>query len=89
MDTHTRNSGLHILSLLAIFMILLQYSSSTTFGASEEEQLETMVEGAENHLAYPGRSYGYPLEFREFSYFPSFFKLTFLYVYLFDYGTYI
>ncbi|XP_062166812.1 mannan endo-1,4-beta-mannosidase 6 [Alnus glutinosa] len=58
MDTHTRNSGLHILSLLAIFMILLQYSSSTTFGASEEEQLETMVEGAENHLAYPGRSYG-------------------------------
>lgn len=67
MDTHIRNFELHIISLLAIFMILIQYSSSTAFGASEEDQLETMVEAAENHLAY---DYGYPIEsFLIFSFF--------------------
>jgi hypothetical protein len=55
-------------------MILIQYSSSTAFGASEEDQLETMVEAAENHLAY---DYGYPIEsFLIFSFF--FFLFFFL-----------
>lgn len=69
MDTHIRNFGFHIISLVAIFMILIQHSSSTAVGASEEEQLEAVVEGAENHLAYPGRSYGYP--FKNFFFFLS------------------
>ncbi|XP_059462807.1 mannan endo-1,4-beta-mannosidase 6 [Corylus avellana] len=58
MDSQIRNFGFHIISLVAIFMIVIQHSSSTAVDASEEEQLEAVVEGAENHLAYPGRSYG-------------------------------
>lgn len=61
MDPHMRTFWPHILLLAATVAILIQCSSSTILGTTgEEEPLYTLVEDAENHLAYPSRSYGYP-----------------------------
>lgn len=54
-----RNFGLKVFSLVTIFMILIQNSSSTVADSSGDEQLETMVEEDENELAYSSRTHGY------------------------------
>ena len=54
-----RNFGLKFFSLVTIFMILIQVSSSTVPDSSGDEQLETMVEEDENELAYSSRTHGY------------------------------
>jgi len=54
-----RNFGLKFFSLVTIFMILIQVSSSTVADSSGDEQLETMVEEDENELAYSSRTHGY------------------------------
>lgn len=59
MDTQMRNFGLKFFSLVTIFMILIQNSSSTVADCSGDELLETMVEEDENELAYSSRTQGY------------------------------
>ena len=75
MDTPMKNNLLHIIFGMATFMIVIQISSSSTIfgglGDVEEQLMDTMEEGTENHLAYHSRSYGY-VPVREFSYFSSF-----------------
>ncbi|XP_041027092.1 mannan endo-1,4-beta-mannosidase 6-like [Juglans microcarpa x Juglans regia] len=57
MDTHMKKFWLHIMiSRMVIFMIVIRSSSSTIFGATGEEPLDTVVEGAENYLAFHTRS---------------------------------
>ncbi|KAK7847321.1 mannan endo-1 [Quercus suber] len=58
MDTQMRNFGLKFFSLVTIFMILIQNSSSTVADSSGDELLETMVEEDENELAYSSRTQG-------------------------------
>ncbi|KAG6643587.1 mannan endo-1,4-beta-mannosidase 6-like [Carya illinoinensis] len=62
MDTPMKNNLLHIIFGMATFMIVIQISSSSTIfggpGDLEEQLMDTMEEGTENHLAYHSRSYG-------------------------------
>lgn len=46
--------------MVTIFMIFVNHSSSTFHGSSGVEQLDTVVEEAEDHLAYPSTSDWYP-----------------------------
>ncbi|KAL6278333.1 hypothetical protein ACE6H2_021934 [Prunus campanulata] len=56
MDTHKRNLMSQSILMVTIFMIFINHSSSTFHGSSGVEQLDTVVEEAEDHLAYPSTS---------------------------------
>ncbi|CAL2268707.1 unnamed protein product [Prunus armeniaca] len=53
MDTHKRNLMSQSILMVTIFMIFINHSSSTFHGSSGVEKLDTVVEEAEDHLAYP------------------------------------
>ncbi|CAN6575958.1 unnamed protein product [Malus baccata var. baccata] len=53
MDAHKRKMVPQNIILVTIFMIFINRCSSTFFDASGVEQMETVAEEAEDHLAYP------------------------------------
>ncbi|KAM1272173.1 hypothetical protein ACFX2J_032899 [Malus domestica] len=53
MDGRKRKMMTQNIVLVTIFMIFISHCSSTFFDASGFEQLETVVENVEDHLAYP------------------------------------